>query len=41
MVKESFFERNPTCTLFLWLVCIIVMSITISEYYKEDSSFSQ
>ncbi len=41
MVKENFFERNPTFTLFLWLVIMIVMSIAISEYYKGDSSLSQ
>lgn len=41
MVKESFCERNPTCILFLWLMCMISMSILISEYYKDDSSFSQ
>lgn len=41
MTKESFFEKNPTFTLFLWLVCMIVMSILISEHSKKDSSMSQ
>ena len=36
----GFFEKNPTCGLFIWLMFIIVMSILITEYHKNDSSYS-
>ena len=35
-----FFEDNPTCLLFCWIIVIIIMSILITEN-KNDSSFSQ
>ena len=36
----GFFENNPTCGLFIWVILIIVMSILITEYHKNDSSYS-
>ena len=36
----NFFEDNPTCLLFCWIIVIIIISILITEN-KNDSSFSQ
>lgn len=39
-IMVHFFEDNPTCLLFCWIIVIIIMSILITEN-KNDSSFSQ
>ena len=39
-IMVHFFEDNPTCLLFCWIIIIIIMSILITEN-KNDSSFSQ
>ena len=38
---SEFWLNNPMCLLILWLVCMIVMTIVISENYSNvDGSLS-
>ena len=38
---SEFWLNNPTCLLVLWLVCMIVISVVISENYSNvDGSLS-
>jgi hypothetical protein len=38
---SEFWINNPRCLLILWLVCMIVMSVVISENYSNvDGSLS-
>ena len=31
---EFWFIKHPLCFLWLWLLSVLIMSIIISEYYK-------